>query len=198
MRRFSIISLLLGCGFALAACGDSESKSDKEILAAINYALVSTAPGACTEAKTQAFLEQMFRQEGAGVLKMCEQNARAEESPNDPVEVTNVEVGGSRATAEIGLTDDGDATGQVFAAALVKEDGNWKLDEFTGFAEFDQGRWVEEQREGLEASYSVTEPQVADCIVEAYQEMLRPEIEEMILGGSARPELEIGERCERP
>lgn len=197
MRRSRVLALLFGCGFALAACGDG--KSDKqEIAAAINYALVSTAPDACTEARTQAFSEQLFRHAGPEAVESCEQNARGEESPNDPVEVTNIEVDGSEATAEIGLTDDGDTTGLVFAAALVEEDGDWKLDELTGFAEFDQRRWVEEQRESLEAPYNATEPQVVDCIVEAYREMSRAEIEEMVLGGSAQTESEIDEGCERP
>ena len=190
----------LALALSLAACGGGDGKGDKEeeIVAAIDFALVSTDSDACTEAMTQAFSEQGFRQESAGVVEMCESNARAEESPNDPVEVSDVEVDGSKATAEIGLTEDGEATGQVFAAALVEEDGNWKLDELTGYAEFDKGEWVKEQRESLEQPYNAVEPQVVDCIVDAYHEMSRPEIEEMILGGSARPELEIGKRCERP
>ncbi|MDQ2630937.1 MAG: hypothetical protein M3Y75_08190 [Actinomycetota bacterium] len=189
---------LLALAMLFVACGgDARSDKEEEIVAAIDYALVSTAPDACTEASTQALHEQLFRHAGPGAVKSCEQNARAEESPNDPVEVTDVEVDGSRATAEIGLTDDGDATGQVFAAALVEEGGSWKLDELTGFAEFDQRRWVEEQKESLEAPYNAVEPRVVDCIVEAYREMSQAEIEEMVLGGSAQPELEIGESCER-
>src|SRR4051794_36390248 len=140
---------------------------------------------------TQAFSEQGFRQEGAGAVETCEQNARAEESPYDPVEVTDVEVDGSKATAEVGLTDDGAPIGQVLVAALVEEDGDWKLDEFTGYAEFDKRKWVEEQREALESGHDVIEPQVVDCIVEAYRKRSRPELEEMVLGGSARTEIEI-------
>lgn len=128
-------------------------------------------------------------------MESYEQNARAEESPNDPVKVTNVEVDGSKTTAAVGLTDDGDAIGQVLVAALVEEDGDWKLDEFTGHAEFDKSKWVEEQREGLESGHNSIEPQIVDCIVEAYRKRSRPELEEMMLGGSAQAEIEIDENC---
>jgi len=188
-------TLVLASAFGFAACGDGKS-DEEEIIAAIDFALVSTDPDACTEGMTQAFSEQGFRQEGAGAVESCEQNARAEESPNDPVEVTNVEVDGSKATAEIGLTDDGEPVGQVLAAALVDEDGDWKLDEFTGYAEFDKRKWVAEQRKDLESGYEAIKPQVVDCIVEAYRKMSRLEIEEMVLGGSAQAELEIDENCD--
>lgn len=188
-------TLVLASALSFAACGDGKS-DEEEIVAAINYALVSTDPDACTEGMTQAFSEQGFRQEGAGAVESCEQNARAEESPNDPVKVTNVEVDASKATAEIGLTDDGDPIGQVLVAALVDEDGDWKLDEFTGYAEFDKRKWVEEQREGLESGHDVIRPQVVDCVVEAYRKRSRPEIEKMVLGGSAQTELEIDENCD--
>ena len=191
-----LAALVLASALVLIACG-GDSKSDKEIVAAINYALVSTDPDACTEAMTQAFSEQVFRQESAGAVESCEQNARAEESPNDPVRVSNVEVDGSKATADVALTRDGEAAAQVLAVALVKEGGDWKLDEITGFAEFDKRKWVEEQREGFEGSWSLTEPQEVDCIVEAYREMSRPELEEMMLGGSAETEIEITSHCGR-
>ena len=193
-RLLLLSTLVVALGLGLAACGDGKS-DEEEVVVAINYALVSTDPDACTEGMTQAFSEQGFRQEGAGAVESCEQNARAEESPNDPVKVTNVEVDGSKATAEIGLTDDGDPIGQVLVAALVEEDGDWKLDEFTGYAEFDKRKWVEERREGLEGGHNSIEPQVVDCIVEAYRKRSRPELEEVMLGGSAQAEIEIDENC---
>ncbi|HEX7278123.1 MAG TPA: hypothetical protein VF255_00740 [Solirubrobacterales bacterium] len=200
MRRLSLVSLF-ALSLALVACG-GESNEEKvvktievedRIIEAIDRALVSTDPDACTEQMTQAFNEQKFR-EGGDAVESCEQNARAEESPNPPVEVIYVELEGSKATAALDTPNT-----QPLILALVEEDGDWKLDEFVRFAEFDRDKWLKEQRENLESGgeYAL-EPQVVDCIVDAYHEMSRPEIEEMILGGSARPELEIGERCERP
>jgi hypothetical protein len=199
-----LLILLSALSLALVACGGGESDEDRavkaieaedRIIEAIDYALVSTDPDACTEARTQAFSEQMFRQEGAGAVESCEQNARAEESPNDPVEVGNVEIDGSKAIAIV-TPEDGGASGQSFTVALVEEDGSWKLDEFVRFADFDRKMWLKEQREGLESGgeYAL-EPQVVDCIVGAYREMSRAEIGKMMFGGSAQPENEIWEGC---
>jgi hypothetical protein len=195
-------ALALALSLGLAACGESNEdravkaiEAEDRIIETIEHALVSTDPDACTEQMTQAFSEQGFRDEGVSSVESCEQNVRAEESPNDPVEVTEIEIDGAKATAEVALTDDGDATGQTLAVALVEEDGDWKLDEITGFAEFDRRRWIEEQREGFESGHNAIESQAVDCMIKAFREMSRPEIEEMVLGGSAQPEIEIYERC---
>jgi hypothetical protein len=174
----------------LAACGEGKSDEDK-IVEAIDFALVSTDPEACKEQRTQAFNEQTFRVKGAEAVEYCEQNARAEESPNDPVEVTNIEIDGSKATADIDTQDT-----QSFSTSLVEEDGDWKLDEFVRFVDFNRGEWIKEEREGFEnGGEDALEPQVVDCIIGAYREMSRAEIEAMWFGGSARLEIEIYERC---
>jgi len=180
------------------ACG-GESNEEKAIKAievedrvieAINRALVSTDPDACTEQMTQAFNEQKFR-EGGDVVESCEQNARAEESPNPPVEVIWVEIEGSKATAAIDTRNT-----QPLVVALVEEDGNWKLDEFVRFLELDRGKWLKEEREAFEnAGEYALEPPVVECILGAYREMSRAEIEAMVLGGSGQAETEIWEGC---
>jgi hypothetical protein len=197
VRKLLLVSLS-ALSLALVACG-GESNEEKVVKAievedriteAINHALVSTDPDACTEQMTQAFNEQMFR-EGGDVVESCEQNARAEESPNPPVEVIWIEIDESKATAAIDTRNT-----QPLLVALVEEDGDWKLDEFVRFFEFHRDKWVKEQREGLESGgeYAL-ETQVVDCIVGAYREMPRAEVEEMVFGGSARPENEIWEGC---
>ncbi|HKO37033.1 MAG TPA: hypothetical protein VJU14_01555 [Solirubrobacterales bacterium] len=197
MRRLLLVSLL-ALSLALGACG-GESNEEKAIEAievedrvieAINRALVSTDPDACTEQMTQAFNEQKFR-EGGDAVESCEQNARAEESPNPPVEVIWVEIEGAEATAAIDTRNT-----QPLVVALLEEDGNWKLDEFVRFLEFDRGMWLKEERASFEnAGEYALEPPVVDCILGAYREMSRAEIEEMVLGGSGQVETEIWEGC---
>lgn len=199
VRRLSLV-LLSALSLALAACG-GESNEEKvvktieiedRISAAIDHALVSTDPDACTEARTQAFNEQIFRVEGAEAVRRCEQNARAEESPNQ-VEVISVEIDGSKATAAIDTP-----TTQPLLIALVEEDGDWKLREIVRFVEFDRDKWLEEEMEASEsAGEYALEPQVVDCIIGAYREMSQAEIEEMTFGGSVQPEIHIWEGCRR-
>jgi hypothetical protein len=188
--HLSILPALLALALGLVACGGGAS-DEEEIVEAIDYAFVSTDPEACTEQMTQAFSEQSFRQDGTGAVESCEQNARAEESENDPVEVTNVEVDGPKATADVEPLES-----QAFSVALIEDGGNWKLDEIVRFVDFDRGKWMDEQREAFESGESWPEPQVVDCILDAFGEMSQPQLEEMLLGGSARPEAEIYERCD--
>jgi hypothetical protein len=197
VRGLLLVSLS-ALSLALVACG-GESDEEKVVKAievegriteAINRALVSTDPDACTEQMTQAFNEQKFR-EGGDVVESCERNARAEESPNPRVEVIWIEIDGSKATAAIDTRNT-----QPLVVALVEEGGDWKLDEFVRFVEFDRGKWLKEEREAFEsAGEYALEPPVVDCIIGAYREMSRAEIEEMTFGGSAQSETEIWEGC---
>lgn len=172
--------LLLVLGFA--ACGGGES-DEEAIVNAIDYVFVSTDPDACTEQMTRVFSEQMFRHDGPEAVESCEQNARAEESPNRPVTVRKVKVDGSRATAELGT-----AYAEPFTVALVEEDGDWKLDEMVGYARFDKGDWLRREREAGEEVYSQSEQPILDCILAAYREMSRAEIEEIAFGGLSQTE----------
>lgn len=181
---------LVLAALALASCGGDAESDEEKIVGALDYAFVSTDPEACTEQMTQAFSEQSFRQEGSVAVESCEQNARAEESPNDPVEVTNVEIEGSKATAEVARPG-----AQAFSVSLVEDEGEWKLDRIVGFVDFDRSRWIEEEREAFESGESWPQPRVVDCILHSYRRLSQTELEEMLLGGSPNPETEIISSC---
>jgi hypothetical protein len=185
-----VLPLLLALGFA--ACDGGESGEDK-ITGTIETAFVKTNPADCKELMTQGYLEQTFRTRGRSAVKSCEQNARAEESDNPPVEVSKVSIDGAKANADVG-SDEG-LSGQTFTVALVEEDGAWKLDEIVRIAELDRGAFLREERKGLESGEDQPDPEVADCIVKAFRQMPKPELEKILLGGSAQAEVEIYERC---
>lgn len=182
-------AVLLALASCLYACGDSDSGSDKETIAStIEIALARTDPGDCTELMTQAFVEQMMADEGAEAVEWCERNAGAEESANPPVEVSDIEVDGSNATANVTYTG-GTFAGQTLTVALVEEDGGWKLDENIRFAKLDPRKVVNELAEGWGS------PAEDDCIRKALGEWSRPELEEFLIGGSERPFDEILISC---
>jgi hypothetical protein len=187
-----VLPLLLALGFA--ACGGGESDEDK-VTGTIETAFVKTNPADCQELMTQGYLEQTFRTQGPSALEACEQNARAEESDNPPVEVTKVSVEGSKASADVG--SEGGLSGQTFTVALVEEDGDWKLDEIVRIAKLDRGAFLREERKGLESGEDRPDPEVAACIVKAFRQMSKPELEKILFGGSAQAEVEIYERCGR-
>jgi len=196
MRKRFVVLVTMGMAvFGLTACGSSDSGSDEERIAeTIETALVKTDPDSCTGLMTQKYLEQTFQGSGENAVEGCEQNARAEESDNPPVKVSNVKVEGGKATAEVGLTG-GEIAGQTTLVALVDE-GGWKLDEFVRFTEFDPKEVVPRMVEGFEGGESATDPKVVDCIHKALNRMSRPQLEGMFLGeGASQRSIELYEDC---
>jgi len=107
--------------------------------------------------------------------------------------VSKVRVDGVKATADV-VSKEG-LGGQTFTVALVEEDGAWKLDEVVRIAALDRRAFLREERKGLESGEDRPNPEVADCIVKAFRQLSKPELEEILLGGSAQAEIAIYERC---
>jgi hypothetical protein len=183
--------LLIVSAFALSACGSSESAEDK-ITSAVETAATGSSPSKCTEVETQAFVEQSTGESGKAAIKKCEEEASSGENA-ESVEVSNVEVEGSEATAEVAVTGSA-LDGQTLEVALVEEEGQWQLNELTGFAKFNQAKLVEAFGEKLEESGKL-KPEVASCIVEGFEEASAEEVEELVLDPSSEGFRELGEEC---
>lgn len=184
---------LLALALGLAACGGGESDEDK-IVEVIETSTVSTDPADCEALATQAFLEQTQFSEGEEAVKSCEESAEETEDNPDAVEVSAVEIDGSDATAEVAFVG-GNFNGQTFTVALVEEDGDWKLDELTGFAEFDQEALATSLEEGLQNGDDAVDPELAECFGETVREAPEARAEDLIVGGSSQPIVEIVEGC---
>lgn len=175
-------AILLALASCLYACGDSASDEDT-IASTIETASALTDPGDCTELMTQTFVEQMTANEGVEAVEGCEQHA---ESANPPVKVSDIEVDGSNATANVTYAEGPFAfAGQTLTVALVEEDGGWKLDENIRFAKLDPRKVVNKLAEGWGS------PAEDDCIRKALGEWSRPELEEFLVDGSEGPFDEI-------
>jgi ABC-type glycerol-3-phosphate transport system substrate-binding protein len=185
----ALLALVLG----LVACGGGESDEDK-VVDVIETSATSSDPADCKELATQAFLEQTELSEGAEAVESCEESAKETEDDPDSVEVSEVEVDGSAATADAAFTG-GSFDGQTLSVALIEEDGDWKLDEVTGFAEFDQEKLASTLEEGLQSGEDALDPPLARCFAEVIREVDKEEAEEIVIGGSADPIVEIIEGC---
>jgi len=179
---------------ALAACGGSSESDEDKVVDVIETSVTSDDPAGCTEFVTQTFLDQSEEGEGKAALKECEEDAADTSDNPDSVDVTEVEVDGSNATANAAFVGGG-FDGQTLSVALVEEDGDWKLDEITGFAEFDQAKLAGAFQEQLEKEGSI-EPAITSCIVESLEELNQAEFEELLLGGSSEGFVEIAEACQ--
>jgi ABC-type glycerol-3-phosphate transport system substrate-binding protein len=187
---FFVLVLALG----LAACGGGGESDEDKITNTIETAATSTDPSVCTELQTLAFVEQTQGEEGKVAVKSCEKETSDGSNNPDSVAVTKVEVDGSNATADAAFVG-GSFDGQTLGIALVEEDGDWKLDEATGFAKFDKAKLLAAFKSSLEEEEGI-EPELASCLFEAFEEAEQAEVEELILGGSSQPIVELAEACE--
>ncbi len=198
-RRLAILPcLLILSALVLSACGGGGGGSSDEgqIEEAIETSATSTDTSNCTELQTLKFDEQGAQTKGKGAVKACEkelQEPTAKSSKAESVEVSNIEVNGSKATAEAAVTGGG-FDGQALEIALAKEGEQWKLDELVAFTKFDQAKLVNALTTEFEKDESV-EPELAKCIEEGFGEASQSEVEKIILGGSSKPIEELAEGC---
>lgn len=193
-KRHLLVSCLLAVSaIFLVACGGSDSNPEAEIEDAIETSATSDDPANCTELATMTFVEQTTSESGKAGLKRCEEEAADPDSQADSVAVTEVEVDGDTATAQAAISG-GSFDGQAVVLALLMEDDQWKLDEITEFAEFDQKAFVGQFQEDLEKGEEL-EPEVTSCIVEGLEEAPQEVVEELILSGESTPIEELAESC---
>jgi hypothetical protein len=190
--------LLVPClilALALTACGGGDSDSEGEIEEAIETSVTSTDPGKCTDLMTATFRNQVSDASGDAALAECRDEAEDRSDDPDSVTVSEIEVDGSDATAEVAFVGGG-YDGQTLTVALIEDDVGWKLDEITGFADLDPevlATTLEERFE--EVSNEITPTQIS-CIGDGIREARQGEIEELLFGGSSKQLVEFAEACE--
>lgn len=193
-RLLLLPCIVLVSALALAACGGGNGSSDEsQIEEAIEKSAASTDPVNCTKLQTQKFTEQTTQESGKAAVRSCEEEAEKEEGA-ESASVANVEVDGSTATAEATLNG-GSFNGQTVEVELVKDGGQWKLNEAVKFTKFDQAKLVEAFERELSKASNELSPQLVTCFVKAFEEGSQAEIEEMLLSGSTRALEEVVEGC---
>jgi hypothetical protein len=194
LKRYLVLpALLIFAALAFAACGSSESDEDK-IVSAIETSATSPDPANCEKLSTQAFMEQSTSSEGKEAVKTCEEDAGKPENNAESAAVSNVEVEGEEATAEVALTG-GSFDGQTVGIALVKEGDQWKLNEITEFVKLDNAKLVEQLETQFEKPSSEVSEEVAICIEEGIEESSQAEVEEYFLSGSPEALEALAESC---
>jgi ABC-type glycerol-3-phosphate transport system substrate-binding protein len=186
--------LTVALGLALAACGGGGESSEDKISSTIETAATSTDPAVCNETQTLNFMEQTTGSSGREAEKQCEEQAESGENNPDSVKVSEVEVEGEKATANAEFKG-GNFDGQTLTLALVEEEGEWKLDELTGFVNFDPAKLIAVLAGKLKEEASI-EPRIASCIVEGMEELPDKELESLVLENNSGPIVEIAEGCE--
>jgi hypothetical protein len=191
-RSFVLTCLLIASALALAACGSGNGE-ESQIEEVIETSATSTDPADCKELSTQQFMEQIAQTEGAEAVKTCEKEA-SEETGAKSASVSNIEVDGSKATAEVALTGGG-LDGQSVEVALVKQGDQWKLNEIAGFSKFDQAKVIETLEKGFDEPSSEVSKSLASCIVKSFEEAPQAEFEDALLSTSSEGFEEIAGDC---
>jgi hypothetical protein len=189
-----LLPVALLMALALSACGGGESAEDK-IAGTIETAATSTDPANCQKLMTLKFVEQTTQSEGKEAEKQCEREAESGENNPEVVNVGSVVVKGDAATANVEF-EGGGFNGQTLTVALTEAEGDWKLDEITGFAKFDAAKLIATLRESLEEEESI-EPPVIACIVAGVGKWSQGEFERLIIEGNSAPIVKLAESCEK-
>lgn len=187
-------ALLLVLALGLAACGGSSESDEDKIVSMIEKSATSTDPANCKETQTQQFMEQTSGGSGSEAVKECEQETKNGEDNPEAVNVSKVKVNGEEGTANVEF-EGGNFGGQTVEVALVKEEGDWKLNELTGFAKFDAKQLVGSLAQKLEEEPEI-EPRVAGCIIEGLEEAPDNELEALVIENNTQPIVELAESCE--
>lgn len=193
-HRLLLLLLALAVPLTLAACGGGDDGGDdsgdeEQITESIEIAATTTDPAKCTENQTERFNEQTNAPaSGAEATSACENTS--EDTPAEEIEVSNIEVDGDSATAEAAVTGSL-LDGQTLEIALVKEDDDWKLDELTGFAEFDRETFVNSISEGAQEIPAA----VSTCIRQRVEPLSDQELQNLILSPDPEAEQAIFQNC---
>lgn len=193
-RLLLLPCLLLLSALALAACGSSGGSDEtSKVEETIETAATNTDPADCSKTQTLHFMEQTNSESGKTAQKSCEEEAENEEGAKS-VKISNVEVDGSDATAEVVLAGGNSLEGQTLEVALVKDGDQWKLNEVVKFTKFDKAKLVESFEGEIEKSGEASS-KFAACFIEAFEEADQGEIEKMLFGGNEKGFEEIAKNC---
>lgn len=193
-RSLLLLCALLLSALALAACGGGNAE-EGEITEAVNAFATDANPADCSKLVTPHFLEEDTQEEGFDALDTCKREAR-EGKWADSVSVSEIEIESlnPRATANVAVTG-GDFDGQEVEVALEKQNGQWKLNEITGFAEFDEAKAIAAVEADLAKPSSEVSKGLATCIVKSFEEAPQPQFEEVLLSPTNDLFEELTEDC---
>jgi ABC-type glycerol-3-phosphate transport system substrate-binding protein len=187
------LALLALAALAVTACGGGGSSAEDEVTEVIEQAATTKDPSNCTELQTLRFTEQNTGEEGKAAIKSCEESAKEEEQAEE-AKVSNVSVNGEEATAEAEFIG-GSLGSQTLAVALVEEDGDWKLDQIEGFANYNGKALEETFLKRFEESPEGLSKQQYTCIAEGIGKATTAEAEAMFLSGSSTKIEELAKGC---
>jgi hypothetical protein len=129
-RLLALAAALFALALVGAGCGSDDEGSEAsgpegEVTAVVEESVAFEDPATvCEENFTEKALEDNY--EGKDLDALIEDCSNDDPSETTEIDVSNVEVKGDSATADVSVTEDDETFD--FTAELVKEEGIWKID----------------------------------------------------------------------
>jgi hypothetical protein len=191
MRLPSASVLAVLATIVLASCGGGKSDGDK-ITDVITQTATTTSKENCTQLETQRFVEQSTFETGPAAIKSCETQDSG--SNADSVDVSNVQVSGDNATADVavkGSTFDG----QTLKISLVKDGDQWKMEHIDDFVNFDQQALAEGLKKSLTEGANPLSASQAACFASGFENASPSAAKLVILSGKPAALVPLLKRC---
>lgn len=186
LRLLAVLAAAVAATLVLAACGDDDDdggggEEDAAITETIETSVTTTDPADCLRLQTQAFLEQSNFSTGEEAVQDCEEDVADTEDNPDSVDVENIEVDGSSASADASFVGGG-FDGSTVSVDLVKEGEQWKLDRIADVPDLNLEAFQENFAERLQDQGEIPAP-IADCIGQAIQDATEDDITQVLVSG---------------
>ena len=176
-----LIVASVAAALLLAACGGGSNDSS-QITDMIQKSATSTNPADCTKYATQQFLDQTQLTSGSDAVQQCQKDATDTTDKPSSVDVSNVNVSGSTATANVTFHG-GSFDGSTLSVSLIKSGDQWKLDKITGIPTFNFQGLVSALQTKLSSDSSIPAP-VTSCIVQKFSQVGADQVKSIILSGN--------------
>lgn len=113
----------------------------------------------------------------------------------EDVTVSEVEVDGARASAEVALAGGGFG-GQTLAVTLAETEAGWEIEEISAFVAYDGAALAAALEERFEAISDEISPAQVSCVGDLVREAPRAKMEALLLTGDSSGFVEFAEACE--
>jgi hypothetical protein len=182
-RLFGLPVAVLCSSLVVVACGGGGGNDDSsQITDMIQSSVTSTDPADCTKLETEQFVEQSELTAGPAALQQCQKDAADTSDNPSSVDVTDVKTSGNTGTANVAFHG-GSFDGSTISVSLIKDGDQWKLDKITDIPSFNFPGLVHALTAKFSSEGSIP-PQVATCIVQAFNNAGADQVKSIILSGN--------------
>ncbi len=183
--RNVVAAVLMSLCVVVSGCGgaSSDDGAAKQVRAAIDKALTSSDPAACTTLFTRAYIEQTQFTTGPAAVAVCREALRVGK-PADAARTSDVTITDERAHADVAVQG-GDEDGATYDLRLVRRDGVWKLDHIAA-VELDFDRYLRAGRRQISRPPDELSAREADCVVARIRRIGEARLERAIVAADAR------------